>query len=470
MPAGNDRRLENPPREEVQLDEDARRTGRQITQLGEHATFHPSSTRDLDTILKDRRAEAPADLVRFDRVGDALVAPGELIVLDEDPGVEAFLKGQKFVKGLPKRIDADCSTLSKHQRLSLYTYAGTEDPRAESDRVVKALRGRSNPVHAQPAMVTALAAVMKSTDGPAPTSVTADPAFVAAGAHVPAGDIEVAVIDTGIVEALRKDHRLDDVARNGNIDRLDVVPSQGKLDFGAGHGTFAAGVVGQVDPDAKIVVYRALDTEGVASESDIACAMIRAADAGAKVINLSLGMQAVDDGSPCPALRAAVDYIAGLPDGPVIVAAAGNYGTGDQVYPAAFAKAFEETVVVSVAALKAFTDPAATPVGASWSSRGDWVTCSTVGEGIVSTFVVGEEDPEFAEKPDAYPAPGQDDSWALWSGTSFAAPQIAGEISRICREDSLTPRAAADELIVSGTPLAGYGVALHLLPGTPAMP
>ena len=68
--------------------------------------------------------------------------------------------------------------------------------------------------------------------------------------------------------------------------------------------------------------------------------------------------------------------------------------------------------------------------------------CSTVAEGIVSTYVTGEEDPQFGGN-DTYPS----DAWAVWLGTSFAAPQIAGAISRTCRERTLSPRAAARRVV-----------------------
>ena len=111
-----------------------------------------------------------------------------------------------------------------------------------------------------------------------------------------------------------------------------------------------------------------------------------------------------------------------------------------------------------------------TPAGAEWSSRGDWVRCSTIGEGVVSTFVRGEEDTVDFGGDDSYPLDGVGESWAVWSGTSFAAPQIAGYIARQHRADRGTGRTPQDTATTlfptTGVP-DGYGTPVVLLPGTP---
>jgi hypothetical protein len=293
--------------------------------------------------------------------------------------------------------------------------------------------------------------VVKASTGPSPTVAPS----AGAGLHEPAGPVVVAVIDTGIAEDLRSDRYLNEIPRTvGSVDPVDAFGGSpgpnGKLDFAAGHGTFAAGIVRQVDPDAVIRSYAALDSDGLASEFRVACAMIRAASEGAHVINMSLGMHTVD-GQPCLALETALDLIDEMAEGsepPVVVASAGNYGDSEPVWPAASRR------VISVAGLTAQGEPA------RWSSRGVWVDCSTVGEGIVSTFVEGEEDPVFGGS-ESYPP----DAWAIWLGTSFAAPQVAGAISKTCRKTGLSPREAARRLIRSGRPVPDFGRAMHLLPG-----
>lgn len=266
-----------------------------------------------------------------------------------------------------------------------------------------------------------------------------------------AGQPAVAVIDTGITEQTRSDGWLASVARGSNIDPLDDLPTQdGFLDFGAGHGTFAAGVVQQVAPEVDLRVYKAIDSDGIGSEVDVACAMVQAVRDGAQILNLSLGVQTIDDQPPV-AIAAALQIINEMTKGEVLViAAAGNEGSTRPCWPAAFRQ------VVSVAGLTAAMTPT------DWSNRGFWVDCSTVGEGIMSTYPQGVETSELDPQPDTFAA----DAWGVWTGTSFAAPQIAGAVARIAAEREISPRDALRALLSGGRSIPDFGVAVRLLPGT----
>jgi subtilisin family serine protease len=276
------------------------------------------------------------------------------------------------------------------------------------------------------------------------------------------GAAHVAIVDTGIVGPERADGWLGSVERRrsgsgghgdpANVDPLDIEPHDGLLDIAAGHGTFVAGVVAQVAPRARISVYRALHSGGAGSEVDVACAMVDAARAGANVINLSLASPSRDD-QPSVAISAALDVIAeiGRERGEeiVVVAAAGNFGGTVPTWPAAFRQ------VLAVGALTEDGLPT------SWSSRGFWVDCSVVGEGILSTYVEGEESYEFTADPDTFGP----DAFARWSGTSFAAPQVAGGIARLMEEQGIGARRAADELLARGRYVPDFGKAMRILPG-----
>jgi subtilisin family serine protease len=89
------------------------------------------------------------------------------------------------------------------------------------------------------------------------------------------------------------------------------------------------------------------------------------------------------------------------------------------------------------------------------------VDCSTVAEGICAPFVEGTESYEFSADPDAFPA----DSFAFWSGTSFAAPQVAGKVAALMHEHGVGARTAYALLRATGTAIPDYGRALRILPG-----
>jgi subtilisin family serine protease len=253
--------------------------------------------------------------------------------------------------------------------------------------------------------------------------------------------VRIAVIDTGINCDKTTWGRawLRGIARTTkNRDELNTLGGA-TLDAGAGHGTFVAGIVRQVAPDSVVSVYRALDSEGIGTEESVACAILQAAADGADIINLSLGTETYKDRPPV-AIEAALEAI---PDHVVVVAAAGNQGSERPYWPAAFKR------VIAVAALDERGAPA------PWSNRGPWVNMSTRGAGVVSTFVHGLESTARDPKPEDFRSTRP---WAMWSGTSFAAPQIAGLIA--VSSQGRTPREAAADLVRSGTHLADFGAAI----------
>ncbi|KQS99508.1 S8 family peptidase [Cellulomonas sp. Leaf395] len=437
-----------------------RRVQRQIEELSTNRT-NPVSQRQLVRAVSSRYQERRGR--RLDTVADArgldvLLVADEILVTEQtwaDPGARGYLERQ----GLSE-AELGCPDLESR----LVRLVTSEERTAqELDDVATELRSRG--FAASLTHITPCSPVIKSRSlgGPAPAESLAPWAeypVVDAGTGAVA---RVAVIDTGIAGAPRTDgwlesverHHRDDPTTHGNdanVDLLDVDPHDGFLDFSDGHGTFVSGIVAQVAPSADIAVYRALKGGGAGSELDVACAMVRAVKAGAQVLNLSLGCQTRHD-QPSLAIAAALDWISEFERvhgaEVVVVAAAGNYGDTAPVWPAAFRR------VVSVAAVSSDLRP--TP----WSSRGFWVDCSTIGEGILSTFVEGTESYEFTGEPDTFGP----NSFAHWSGTSFAAPQVAGAIARVMHEHGLGPREALSWLMVRGRAVPDFGQALNILPG-----
>ena len=79
----------------------------------------------------------------------------------------------------------------------------------------------------------------------------------------------------------------------------------------------------------------------------------------------------------------------------------------------------------------------------------------------MSTYVVGTESVAADSSPDTFGP----DSWATWSGTSFAAPQIAGAVVQTMQANgSLTPKQALDSVLASAVPITDYGKAIIILP------
>ena len=278
--------------------------------------------------------------------------------------------------------------------------------------------------------------------------------------------VTVAVIDTGLSRQVRGDRWLDEIAvPPADVDPLyedDRTASDGLgyFDYCAGHGTFVTGIVRQVAPYASVTVRRAVGRDGIGVDVDVAIAMVEAFDSGAEIINLSLGTEMPHDQPPVAsmvALEIIGERCTEQNRDVVVVAAAGNNGNSRPVFPAAFSGVPHITVpVVSVAALSLDYEPT------DFSSRGFWVTCSTTGEAVLSTYVRGRETVEIDWRdPDDFTG---ENPWAVWSGTSFAAPQISGAIARRCQEFGETPTAALLWLLGQGPQVPDFGTALEILP------
>jgi hypothetical protein len=277
--------------------------------------------------------------------------------------------------------------------------------------------------------------------------------------------VTVAVIDTGISLERRTDGYLQDLVQPDNVDALDALPfpeTDGLLDAEAGHGAFVAGIVQQVAPTARLTVLKVTGPDGLCTDLQVAAAIRRAAADGADIINLSLGTSTVDDDPP-PAMLAAIRDVLETRDNLLIVIAAGNDGdNGVPMWPAALSATgpgpFRFDRVIAVAGL----DPDEQP--SEFSSRGEYVTVSTVGRGVLSTYVMGTENGELINDP--APDTFGPNAWAVWTGTSFAAPQISGAVARRCEEFDETPPVALAKLLggIPRTPL--WGQKVTILPGT----
>lgn len=242
--------------------------------------------------------------------------------------------------------------------------------------------------------------------------------------------ITVAVVDTG----LDLDHPMFAGRLASPAAWLDVVdgdrrPAEqagsGDSDRAHGHGTGVAGIVLQVAPRATILPIRALDSAGRSDVARVVRAIEHAVAAGADVLQLSLGSTVEST-----ALHDAVTYAAER--GVLVVAAAGNAGTEGAVYPARYADA------AGALGRHTFGVASVTPgdVKSAFSNYGAGVDLAAPGESIVTAA------------PDA--------RLGAWSGTSFAAPVVAGTAALALGEAAAAVRdEVAVALLLAAADLSG---------------
>jgi len=257
--------------------------------------------------------------------------------------------------------------------------------------------------------------------------------------------VVVAVLDTGV-----------DMSHPALAGRLvpgfdfvdfDAIPQEegsAGVNAGYGHGTHVAGLVALVAPEAQIMPVRVLDRDGVGNIWVLAEGLRYAVDPdgdpntndGADVINLSLGtLRRTQLLEQIVAEAACVndddddddnddDDRCRTTGGAIVVAAAGNSGDSTPQYPAAEAV---EGVVAVAASTRLDTL-------AGFSTRGSWVRLSAPGDQVISTVPGG--------------------AYATWSGTSMAAPHVAGVAALIrAHQPGLNAVDVAQRLITTAQPI-----------------
>jgi hypothetical protein len=183
----------------------------------------------------------------------------------------------------------------------------------------------------------------------------------------------------------------------------------------AGHGTFIAGLIALIAPNARIMPIRAFSPDGVSDAFSVAQGIKYAVDHGARVINLSFG--STED---TPVMHDAVTYA--HQRGVLLVAAVGNEDKGNDTAPQFPANWSAE--VMGIAALDNNNRKA------SFSNYGTNVSVSAPGVNLISLY------PELNNSPD----------YATWSGTSFAAPLATASAALLLENN---PRRNARDVIES---------------------
>jgi len=200
--------------------------------------------------------------------------------------------------------------------------------------------------------------------------------------------VKIAILDTGIA---------DHIAFRNAIERINLVPLPANAADLNAHGTSVASLIFSsnplapgIAPGATPLSVRIADDNGSSNSFLIAQGIIAAVDAGAQLINISLG-----GNGRSSLVENALDYAKQA--GVVVVAAAGNSGTEGVMQPAA------SPSVVAVGAVDAKNQPMA------FSTTGKQVAVAAPGYAVRA----------------AYPG----NMAATVSGTSFSSPVITGVIA-----------------------------------------
>ncbi|QNP69844.1 type VII secretion-associated serine protease mycosin [Streptomyces roseirectus] len=265
-------------------------------------------------------------------------------------------------------------------------------------------------------------------------------------------DVKVAVIDTGVDVRNPQLKGAVDVkdgrtfkppgAKGDDGQPLDWGNDSGTTDT-VGHGTKVAGIIAArpaegtgfvgLAPEATIIPVKQNDAEGHGTPDTLAQAIRYAVGAGAGVINIS--QDTTGARKPSDSLRQAVEDA--LEKGVVVVASAGNDGTGGNVkktYPASY------DGVLAVAASDRNNERAA------FSQSGDFVGVAAPGVDMISTVPGGGHCSD--------------------NGTSFSAPYVAGVAALVkakhpdwtAREVVAQIEQTAERTIAGHDRLVGWGV------------
>lgn len=232
-------------------------------------------------------------------------------------------------------------------------------------------------------------------------------------------DVTVAVLDTGY------DSTHPDLA--GKVSVSQDFSGTGSTRDGNGHGTHVASTIAGsgaasggkykgVAPGAKLAIGKVLDDAGSGRMDDVIAGMRwAAAEAGAKVVNLSLGSGPTDGTDPASQAINALSAQYGT----LFVVAAGNSGRDESVSSPAAADA--ALAVGSVTKSGALSD---------FSSRGPRLTDAAVKPEIVAPG----SDIVAAKAADARIGEPVDEHYTKLSGTSMATPHTAGAAAILAQQ------------------------------------
>src|ERR671924_839248 len=268
----------------------------------------------------------------------------------------------------------------------------------------------------------------------------------------------IAIVDSGI-EASRPEFG-GRVVANVNLTSL---PGNSAGD-GRGHGTFVAGIAAGdllghtgAAPGAKIVSLDVMDDQGMARTSDVIAAadwiLANKSKYGIRVANFSLHSSVANSFMYDP-LDKAVERL--WFNGVVVVTAAGNYGYPDRPSGVPFAPGNDPFVITVGASDTGRSVSTNDDFAAPWSAYGytldGFAKPDVAAPGRYMVGPVSTTATLTLERPTNVVAPG----YMQLSGTSFAAPVVAGAAAQIlAAHPSWTPDQVKGALMLTAKPAAG---------------
>ena len=251
--------------------------------------------------------------------------------------------------------------------------------------------------------------------------------------------VVVAVIDTGVT-------KVADLEQTKFVPGFNFVNNNANAADDHGHGTHVAGTIAQstnnrrgvagVAPDVSIMPIKVLSAGGSGSIGGIAQGIRWAADHGANVINMSLGGR-MAMGTLAKAVKYAHDK------GVVVVAAAGNDGSGRVSYPARYPG------VIAVAATQ--FDESTT----FYSNWGPQIDIAAPG-GNTKVDQNGDGKPDGVLQHTIVPTDTSKTDYLWFMGTSMASPHVAGVAALIVGAGVRKPDAVEELLLATARKPKGH--------------
>lgn len=240
--------------------------------------------------------------------------------------------------------------------------------------------------------------------------------------------LTIAIVDTGV--ALKHPDLMGNLIPGYNSITESEAPEATQDDNG--HGTHVSGIAAAgrngvgivgVAYQAKIMPIKAINSKGDGYDDAIAEGIVWAADHGAKIINLSIGL---GNGASSAILSVAINYA--YDKGCLLVAASGNHDPELQETPVVSYPASDPHVLAIVA-----TDE--TGKVTNYSEIGPEISLAAPGDDIASTWWSKTEGPGY--------------SYA--SGTSMATPFVSGEAALIWSKNLELSRDQVIQVLKQGT-------------------